>query len=429
MTAFQFSTACVVLLWFVLQAAMRHWTKGTPLPHGTPVDEPPAIVNMAVNGWQMTDDAITATVVDLAARGVLTFGPDPERVTILLPEVIPSGLRTYEQTLLQYLRSRAESGVVPAETLKDRPVDVYDQFEREVDTEADAHGRVSRRWSGRQRAVLIFASLPPAVLTVSLVNWTKAADVYYGRWILIGLLWWLLALFAVRGLDPRPTPPGAEMTARWLKYREFLRESPDIETARPADLALWGRQLAYAAALGLAEVTFWLIPAGRDEKTIAWSNHQGGWQKIKIWYPWMLGWGRSPGRRALHGVWKLVVGVVVLFIARPELFGVRPVPLAAIWTTGLPLTGALVALAAGVLDFCLLVTEALTRRTRTGLVLRQSTARHTGVYLALCDFPKSKAYIVRTHLVRGGSAALKQGTKVELTCGSGIGWVTRVRIL
>jgi hypothetical protein len=145
----------------------------------------------------------------------------------------------------------------------------------------------------------------------------------------------------------------------------------------------------------------------------------------------MLGWGRSPGRRALHGVWKLVVGVMVLFVARPELFGVRPVPLDTIWATGLPLTGAVVALAAGVLDFALLVTEALTHRIRTGVVLRQSTAKHTGIYLALChgDSPKSKAYIVRTHLVRGGTHALKRGTKVELTCGSGIGRVTRVRIL
>jgi hypothetical protein len=62
-------------LWFLLFAC--RWTRTFPrMPDAGPEtselrDEPPAIVNLLVNRWKVTQSAISATLIDLAARRVL----------------------------------------------------------------------------------------------------------------------------------------------------------------------------------------------------------------------------------------------------------------------------------------------------------------------------------------------------------------------
>src|SRR5689334_10746358 len=53
-------------------------------------DEPPALVNFITNGWKVRGEAVSATLVDLAARHAIRFeetSPDHFTVTLDKPDV------------------------------------------------------------------------------------------------------------------------------------------------------------------------------------------------------------------------------------------------------------------------------------------------------------------------------------------------------
>ena len=77
--------------------------------------EPPAVANFLVNDFRVTDDAVPATLIDLAARNVVDVeqrGPGVFYVRLRPEPAEP--LTTYEQRVLDHLRARAVDGVVPA---------------------------------------------------------------------------------------------------------------------------------------------------------------------------------------------------------------------------------------------------------------------------------------------------------------------------
>ncbi len=70
--------AVAVALWFVALRIALHLTRPRPgraLPATQDLggDEPPAVVSLLVNRWRVTEDAVEATLVDLAARDHLEF--------------------------------------------------------------------------------------------------------------------------------------------------------------------------------------------------------------------------------------------------------------------------------------------------------------------------------------------------------------------
>src|SRR4051794_19605735 len=63
-------------------------------------EEPPAVASLLGTGWQVTEDAAEATLLDLGARGYLEFRQpdnDPYHTTVHLTGTVPSGLNAYEQ--------------------------------------------------------------------------------------------------------------------------------------------------------------------------------------------------------------------------------------------------------------------------------------------------------------------------------------------
>ena len=85
-------------------------------------DEPPAVVNFLTHGFRVTDDAIPATLIDLAARNVIDIEQrGPGAFYVRLRPTDAAALTSYERRVLDHLRASAHDGVVPAEALTTGP--------------------------------------------------------------------------------------------------------------------------------------------------------------------------------------------------------------------------------------------------------------------------------------------------------------------
>ena len=85
-------------------------------------DEPPAVVNFLIHGFRVTDDAVPATLIDLAARNVVDIeqrGPGVFYVRLRSTGETP--LTAYERRVLEHLDRIAVDGVVPADALTTGP--------------------------------------------------------------------------------------------------------------------------------------------------------------------------------------------------------------------------------------------------------------------------------------------------------------------
>src|SRR5690242_3178815 len=92
-------------LWFVLYQLALLLTRPArvqpaPATQELPGAEPPALISMLTNRWELTEDAAESTLIDLAARRYLEFrqpANDPTQTTIHLREPDPPGLNAYER--------------------------------------------------------------------------------------------------------------------------------------------------------------------------------------------------------------------------------------------------------------------------------------------------------------------------------------------
>ncbi|MEV4314258.1 hypothetical protein [Actinocrispum sp. NPDC049592] len=423
MTPVQVIAVASIALWFAVQALVRHRTKAPVVSAASadPGNDTPVTANMAVNNWEATQDAIPATVLDLVHRGVLKLDGD----TIHVPEVVPDGLRTYEDTLVRHLRLIATDRVVAIDEVDPADKDFqtfFAEFARQAGAEADFRGWAERRLTGRQKALLFFASVTPAVLAVFAIPWPTTEDVYIlGTIVFIAGSYWL-GKYAFRGPSMRPTAAGAEITARWQGYRV----EDAITTATLTDIAVLGRKLAYATALGKAEVALWLLSWGVDHPEAAWSRHSGTWRRLRIWYPWMLGWGYSPRRRVGHAVWKAGFASVVLFGDGLTTFADMPLSDSLVWVTGVPVTVVIVLYALAALDLVLAVTELLTRRIHVGWVLRWRPAGEENIYVALEENDSTR---IKAYKMPASTAGIEWDARIQFTAGIALGRVTHLEVL
>src|SRR5256885_16888584 len=81
-------------------------------------DEPPAIAEFLVNGFRPGIPAVSATIVDLAARGMLRVEPgavDYVNVRVVSP---PEGLLSYERLVYDTVAAYARDGVAPGREVR-----------------------------------------------------------------------------------------------------------------------------------------------------------------------------------------------------------------------------------------------------------------------------------------------------------------------
>jgi hypothetical protein len=266
---------------------------GGELPELGP--EPPAVAGMLANDFDPRRDAVTATLLDLAAQRVVEIEglQDEARVRLLDEDGAGDhGLLPYERRVLELVQRRATDGAVPAAALTSGPREHarrwWREFRNEVIDDAQARGLSRDRWDRRTLSLASGAAFVPAVLALlATLEWGAAVAVLAGATVIVALI--------RERREQRDTDAGLEAAGRWLDVRGFLRAGAFADLP-PASVAVWERYLAYAAAFGVATAAVEAIPMGAEEDRRAWSSAGGRWREVRIRYPflWPPAWGWLP---------------------------------------------------------------------------------------------------------------------------------------
>lgn len=286
--------------------------------------EPPAVANLLVNHFRVTDDAVPATLIDLAARNVVDIeqrGPGVFYVRLRSGATEP--LTAYERRVLAHLQEHASDGVVPAGALTTGPPTDSKRWRRAFTSEvvADARARDLCRDAvdGPVFTVLTGAAAIPALLAWAAWEFDAGLVVIGGA---VALLGW------VRARHPqRETPAGMEAASRWLGVRAELEENREFARQSPLTVELWDRLLAYGAALGVAGGSSRPLPMGVESDTHAWSAFGGRWRAVRISYPrvWPPLWGVEPLVAVAAGLLVVVAAALFLYYLGPLLVDARVV--------------------------------------------------------------------------------------------------------
>ena len=327
--------------------------------------EPPAVASFLVHGFRVTDDAVPATLIDLAARNVVDIeerGPGVFYVRLRAPGDVP--LTAYERRILDHLRQNARDGVVPAGALTTGPQHQSARWRRgfvaEVVADAQARGLSRDAVGSPAFGVLTAASAIPAVLVAAAWELGAGAVVVAGA---IASLGW------IKGRSPqRETPEGMEAASRWLGVRAELAENPVFATYSPLTVELWDRLLAYGAALGVASGASRPLPMGVESDTDAWSAYGGAWRRVRVSYPryWPPGWGTDPVVALIAGLAVVVGCGLLLYLGAPALLDAGAFG-------AVPLTIACVSVVVGVAVVLMAASDWRTAAEVTGPILRLRT--------------------------------------------------------
>lgn len=336
-TALAAVTAVAVAAWLLLLGVLAAATRprrpdAAPPAMDVPGEEPPAIVNLLVNGWRSTPAAVPATLLDLAARGHLDIEPagDGDCTCRLRRPRSGRPLEPYEEMVLRHVRSLATGGVVPCAALGTGPQEAsarwWGAFRKAVASDAAARGLARPRWSARARGVLSVAAAVPAIpagaLAAALREPGEAVDP--AAVVGVGALVWAALNAVVSALrTQRDTDAGLAAASRWLGLRRFLASHETFASVPPAAVAVWERYLAYGAAMGVAAAAVRALPLGSESDRWAWSSYGGSWREVRIRYPdaRLLGWGRRPRTVLLEAVVVLAFGGWIALSILPSIVG------------------------------------------------------------------------------------------------------------
>jgi hypothetical protein len=330
--------AAVAAGWFValgmVAAALdpRRVSAG-PATLDHPGDEPPAVVNLLTNDWDLGHAAIPATLLDLAGRGFVAIDQVGDRTFVRIranPPASPSRpLTHYDGMVLGHLRGLAAGttdGVVPAQALTTGPTasskDWWESFSSAVVHDARSRDLSRPRWSPPVKLAFVIAAAVVAA-TVALAMTTlrddpnNSEDSPVGAAPGVAILTFgaLSGLVASRGGE-RDTPKGREVASRWLGVRNLLAQSSLFAEQSPAAVVIWDQHLGHGAALGVAHGAVRALPLGAESETEAWSSVGGRWRVVRVRYPKLIppGYGRHPALMALVGWIVLGIGLPLLDI-------------------------------------------------------------------------------------------------------------------
>ncbi|GAA0363547.1 hypothetical protein GCM10009541_02250 [Micromonospora gifhornensis] len=304
-------SAVALVGWFAVYGAVRFATRPaspTPAPATMELgDEPPALVNMLANRWTVTEDAAEATLLDLAARGFVELrqpGDDPMQTTLHLPASPPdeSGLRPYERRVLHRVRGLVAGGALPLTALTFRDQGQARAWNRRFRAEVVDHAReagLSRRRFGPNVTVLLSAAALAAGVFVwlAVTNYGLSHPAGGTRGLAAGFFTFaVLSTLAAATPGERDTSRGAEVAARWLGVRDWLRGHEQFAELPPASVAIWDRYLGYGAALGTTHLTSAVLDLGMGDRKLVWSSYGGTWHRVRVRYPQGAHHGRTlPG--------------------------------------------------------------------------------------------------------------------------------------
>jgi hypothetical protein len=281
----EFSVPITLAAWAVA-VTVSLWRSRPRLPEPGPTrtdlpgQEPPAVVSLMVNRWRSDEDAIDSTLLDLAARGFLELretGEEPVQTTARLRKGDGRNLTPYEQQILDRVHRLSINGETSLTRLA---FDSWTEarrwrrmFYRAVVEEARARGLSRPRLSATTRRALLLGAILPSLLMFVTWWWVdselsaKVPDQVTGALIGTGAIY-LAQYFVVDfGWADQTTQEGVAATESWLALREHLTTLDGVADLAPADVASWGREMAYASALGVLsadEALVRLTPGARS---------------------------------------------------------------------------------------------------------------------------------------------------------------------
>ena len=284
--------------------------------------EPPAVVALLTNGYDVPRSAVTATALDLAARGWIRLSTSDGELVVVTRGAAAAGdsLRPFEQQVLNHLAARAFNDVTSAGTLAashhrlDRRWWV--RFRRSVADTARELGLSTTRYTPVELApVAACAAIGVIALWMSIRNGTEIAiseswqsrTLWFVTLVVLGLLAWK-TVERVIGSAQSPTDVGVERTARWMGHRRRLRERiPEHASvlASPTQQVA----LAHAAVMGVSEHVLDQLPAAPEDHRRAWSEAGGTPHVVGVRYPVRPGYGQHPMRVG-------IAGLVLFFVFR-----------------------------------------------------------------------------------------------------------------
>ncbi|HEY7874840.1 MAG TPA: hypothetical protein VIG64_06925, partial [Actinomycetota bacterium] len=296
--------------WYLVLGALAliRWPK-TP-EAGPPTNdlrpESPALANLLTNGWLLNEDAMPATLLDLAARGFVKIEDrGDERMQCRVPSRSPetASLNPYERRVLDHINKLAREGIVPAAALTTGPGDEstkwWKAFRKEVGSDAKARGLAGEFWPVKLSVLMLLLGLPIYFLIGGSTGFREDEKVHQTALLqTVTVAMWAgifpLALVTVTA-RLRDTPDGRTAAAHWFGVRQNLETLP-LFPDMPADAVVtWERHLAYGAALGVAGRSVKELPLGAEHDRRAWTDYGGSWRQVRVRYPVVRpGWGKSP---------------------------------------------------------------------------------------------------------------------------------------
>ena len=422
--------------------------------------EPPAVVNMLVSRWHVTRLAVPATLVDLAARGVIGLEEvsADEVVVRVRPNHENQALTPYEQQVLDVVKARATGGSAPVSALDTGDAMSADawwqRFAKAVERDTRNRGLSRNRWSGLDWVVLggglaavlalVAFAFGLAHLGEGLRNSQNGNKTGRWDWFAVALFIWgfgMVALGRMRSI--RDTRAGREACARWLGVRRFLRHDGTFGDAPPPAVTIWGRNLSYGVALGVARATATALPLGDEDPHSAWSRYGGSWHQVRVEYPKRFGYGQTPVGVFIGGLLRTLFWGAITFV-------VLPVVISVLWhvqrdvfatNTSLAAVGfvALFVVVFGVMGVYLLaqLIDGLIRLGRgaldlgrhvdaRGAVVRAEPRGEYGGYVAIDDghAPETKAFRSLAN-----APAPRRGDEVVVTYSPHLRHVTRLEVV
>jgi hypothetical protein len=302
-----------------------------PATQDLPGSEPPAVVSLLSNHWELTEDAAESTLIDLAARHIIEFrqpANDPMQTTIHLRQTGPAGLNPYEQRIFNRVAGLAVGGVVPLPALTFRDKGQAAAFEKrlraEVVADARARGLSRRRFGptilGALSVAAIAAGSGVAVAVLMLATHVSGQHTRDIGGALKGAgFGWLISTavlsgIAHRSIGERHTARGVEVATRWLGVKQWLRNTTSFADLPPSAVVVWDRYLSYGDALGTTHVCSAVIDLGMGNRRRVWSSWGNTWHQVRISYPrfWPR-YGKTAGRLVFRGILAGVIGFALLY--------------------------------------------------------------------------------------------------------------------
>ncbi|GAA1984050.1 DUF2207 family protein [Kitasatospora viridis] len=290
---------------------------------GPPADSAPvspALAALIVGGVWARADAEAATLLDLAARGLIRIDPTgpgarDALVTVTADAAQAEALLPYERQVLHRVARIAVGGQVPLGALARGGTGQSSTWQREFRKAVEAEGRErgllrDRYDRSRRRLLMLLAVLPVAAF------WLAMA-LPHGSWIgspPLALLPWLLVAGTADAAGKFPVATAAARPEHWQQYGERLA-AEGAATRTPASATTGDRTLAYAAALGVARTAAAAVRFGTPDPRRAWSTQGGQWHQVQLRRA-RFGSLAAPGRMAAVGgtAGLLLLGLVALVV-------------------------------------------------------------------------------------------------------------------